>query len=131
MRVQANIPIILMGEAGIGKTSLIKVFKEISNGHLYIMCIHAGVLIKEIIEFIDKSIHTSIAEPNVILFFDEINTNKLIGGFFKELLIERRIQGRLIPENIHFIAACNPFKLKARRSKDEYSGNIQRIGRNE
>ena len=124
MRVQANIPIILMGEAGIGKTSLIKVFKEISNGHLFIMSIHAGVLIKDIVEFIDKSIISSINEPNVILFFDEINTNKLIGGFFKELLIERKIQGNLIPANIHFIAACNPFKLKSRRSKDDFCGNI-------
>ena len=113
-----------MGEAGIGKTSLIKLYKELVNGDLFTMGIHAGVLISEIEQFIDSAIKSTKKENNVILFFDEINTNKLIGGFFKELLIERTLKGQLVPDNIHFIAACNPFKLKTARTKDEYSGNI-------
>ena len=48
----------------------------------------------------------------MVLFFDEINTNKNISGLLKEILIDRRLEGKKIDKNILLLAACNPYKLK-------------------
>jgi E3 ubiquitin-protein ligase RNF213 len=45
----------------------------------------------------------------VIVFFDEINTNKNVGGLFKEILIDKHVNGRKLNEKIVVIAACNPY----------------------
>jgi midasin (ATPase involved in ribosome maturation) len=41
--MQAKIPVILMGETGIGKTSLIRLLSHISNDPIKIINIHSGV----------------------------------------------------------------------------------------
>ena len=46
---------------------------------------------------------------DTILFFDEANTTEAI-GLIKEVMCDRRINGRPIKENVKFIAACNPYK---------------------
>ena len=46
---------------------------------------------------------------DTILFFDEANTTDAI-GLIKEVMCDRRINGRPIKENVKFIAACNPYK---------------------
>jgi E3 ubiquitin-protein ligase RNF213 len=43
MRIQAKIPVILMGETGIGKTSLIKLLSYITDDPIKVINIHAGV----------------------------------------------------------------------------------------
>ena len=48
----------------------------------------------------------------MILFFDEINTNKNISGLLKEILIDKKFLGEKYHKNIIPIAACNPYKLK-------------------
>eukprot|EP00118_Oscarella_pearsei_P023946 m.294339 g.294339 ORF g.294339 m.294339 type:complete len:5643 (+) comp40744_c0_seq7:98-17026(+) len=47
--------------------------------------------------------------PTVVLFFDEINTSSCI-GLFKEILVDRAMEGEPIPENLFFVAACNPHR---------------------
>jgi hypothetical protein len=49
----------------------------------------------------------------VIVFFDEINTNKNIGGLFKEILIDKQINGIKLNDKIVVIGACNPYQLKS------------------
>ena len=46
---------------------------------------------------------------DTVLFFDEANTTEAI-GLIKEVMCDRRINGRRIKENVKFIAACNPYK---------------------
>ncbi len=46
---------------------------------------------------------------DTVLFFDEANTTEAI-GLIKEVMCDRRINGRSIKENVKFIAACNPYK---------------------
>lgn len=48
-------------------------------------------------------------KTDTILFFDEANTTEAI-GLIKEVMCDRRIQGRRLPDDIKFIAACNPYK---------------------
>jgi midasin (ATPase involved in ribosome maturation) len=43
MRIQAKIPVILMGETGIGKTSLIRLISSITDDPIRIINIHSGV----------------------------------------------------------------------------------------
>ena len=48
-------------------------------------------------------------EIDTVLFFDEANTSDAI-GLIKEVMCDRRINGRLIKEDVKFIAACNPYR---------------------
>ena len=62
----------------------------------------------------------------MVLFFDEINTNKNISGLLKEILIDRRLEGRKIDKNILLLAACNPYKLKKNDSSTFTAGIKQK-----
>ena len=48
----------------------------------------------------------------VILFFDEINTNPNIDGVLKEILIDKKMMGVSLPKNFIPIGAANPYKFK-------------------
>jgi len=48
----------------------------------------------------------------VIIFLDEINTNENISGVLKEIIVDQRLLGELLPGNIAIVAACNPYKFK-------------------
>ena len=55
LRIRANIPVIMMGETGCGKTSLIrKLYELMNNGvcNMEILNIHAGVTDNEILHFL-------------------------------------------------------------------------------
>jgi hypothetical protein len=43
------------------------------------------------------------------VFFDEANTTDAI-GLIKEIMCDRRINGRPISDDLNFIAACNPYR---------------------
>jgi hypothetical protein len=48
------------------------------------------------------------------VFFDEFNTTEDL-GLICEILSERTILGKPLPDNICLLAACNPLKLRTRR----------------
>ena len=57
LRTRAGIPVILMGETGCGKTSLIKILSTLLNNgtmNLKIKNIHAGIKDQDIIDFIEQ-----------------------------------------------------------------------------
>lgn len=47
---------------------------------------------------------------NVLLFFDEVNTNYNVNGLLKEILVDRRCMGVKLHDKIRLISACNPYK---------------------
>lgn len=98
-----------MGETGIGKTALVKLLSSIMLMKFDTLNVHAGITSNEIIAFVNKYIES---QEDIVLFFDEINTNEHVGGLLKEIVIDRRIDGYRLPKNIIPIAACNPYKLK-------------------
>ena len=71
MKTRANIPVIMMGETGCGKTSLIKMLSLIKNkglnSRIEILNIHQGVNDEEIIEFIEKIKEKTKKEDNELL----------------------------------------------------------------
>ena len=49
LRIRAKIPVILMGETGIGKTALVKLLSSIMDMEFYTLNIHAGITTDDII----------------------------------------------------------------------------------
>ena len=140
LRIRVNIPVIMMGETGCGKTSLIRKLSQLLNNgssrKMKILNIHAGTTDKDIIEFIQTKVineareleiqenknkinflnQGQIYEPRKLwIFLDEINTCKSM-GLISELMCKHTCQGNPLPENIVFIAACNPYRHGKKRS---------------
>ena len=153
LRIRANIPIIMMGETGCGKTSLIRKLYELTNNgvsNMEILNIHAGVTDDEIVHFLydnKKKNNTIIKNSSIIerakmlekkeneiekefeekgliyfkkkfwVFLDEINTCNSM-GLICEMMTKKSCQGKPLPNNIFFIAACNPYRY-ADKSEEE------------
>lgn len=96
---------------------------------LYLMKVHGGTTEDVIAEKVQEAIER--AEDNrkqgfrhyTILFFDEANTTEAI-GLIKEIMCDRRFHGKQIPENIKFIAACNPYRQYVFFMNVTYSGKV-------
>ena len=145
LRIRAKTPVILMGETGCGKTSLIKMISKLKKNNLMITFdIHAGITDKEIIEMLQ---HYGLLEgyeknlnniaPNacemmnrciekgeefiVWLFLDEINTCNSM-GLLTELMTKKTVQGKRVLDFVVFIGACNPYKMRVKKRKEEEVG---------
>ena len=70
LRIRENIPVIMMGETGCGKTSLIRKLSElINNGEkqMEILNIHAGITDEEIVNFLfEKKEKDGVKYPSII-----------------------------------------------------------------
>ena len=103
-RIFANIPVILMGETGCGKTELIKQLMKMlnkdrdkKNQNFIIKNMHSGVKESEIIEVIEKAEKNLEESKNDLLciFFDEINTTSLLSKM-KEIFVNHSLNGKKI-----------------------------------
>ncbi len=122
MRFRCNIPVIIMGETGSGKTRLIKFMcdlkrgKQVESKNMLIMKTHGAITQEDIFRKTRKAI--SLARENfkkgiktTVLFFDEANTTKDI-GVIKNIMCDRLLNGEKIPDDIglQFVAAVNPYR---------------------
>ena len=123
-RIKANIPVIIMGETGCGKTSLIKKLSQIlNNGEelVRIINIHPGITDEEIsikmneinqkakkAEYIDKE---KYIKKELWVFFDEINTCLSL-SLLTEIFINKTVNGEPLEKNIRLIGACNPYRRR-------------------
>jgi len=135
LRFKANIPVIIMGETGCGKTSLIKYFAFLNlrlnfaqiNNLIHVK-IHGGMtgehIEKKLIEaeqlairnhelFVQNNAIKNQSTPiTAILFFDEANTTEAI-GLIKEIMCDLTCNGRPISlqYGLKMVAAVNPYKI--------------------
>lgn len=119
LRVRANIPSIMVGETGCGKTSLIKVLADLKDEKMKILNIHSGTTNQDIIDFFEKDPELKPIENNgekqiqnnkkIWVFFDEINTCDSI-GLISEIMCKRTLLGKRLKDNLLFFGACNPYK---------------------
>ena len=141
LRIRANIPVIIMGETGCGKTSLVRYLARTCHAPFRVFNFHAGVTEAQIIDFVKKM--KSYAEDpdrkrqSVWIFLDEINTCSHLGTI-KEIICHHTLRGDPLPSNLVFIAACNPYRLRPsesvfttgltdRSSTDEFSRLVYRV----
>ena len=80
----------------------------------YVYQVHGGTTEEDIIKKVKDAENISVENRNThnidtVLFFDEANTTESI-GLIKEVMCDCRVNGRLVAENVKFIAACNPYK---------------------
>ena len=92
------------------------------------LCIHAALTPNDIKEFMKgkidlarsvqkrqgtsllaETLKESLSHATIVVFFDEINTSSCM-GLFKEILVDRTLEGEPIPDNLFVIAACNPHR---------------------
>ena len=140
IRIRSGIPVIMMGETGCGKTSLIRMLSQMQNkgekNGMKILNIHAGTNDDDIIKFMNEFVipeaklileseknikeerlrnNQTFENKKVWVFLDEINTCKSM-GLISELMCKRTCQGVSLPENIVFIAACNPYRIREKKT---------------
>ena len=114
-RIIANIPVIIMGDTGCGKTSLITKLNQILNGGkstLKIVNIHPGIN--------DEILYEKMKEANeeaekmdkeLWVFFDEMNTCLSL-SLLTDIFINRNCNGNKINDKIRLIGACNPYRRR-------------------
>ena len=124
LRLRYNLPAIIMGETGCGKSTLIRNMCSILGLPLHTLNVHGGMEDHDIIQWMNSKISLAQELNNdtstrIVLFLDEINTCNCM-GLFKEIVCDRSLNGFLLPENIKIIAACNPYRL--RNTKSLYGG---------
>ena len=121
MRFRCNIPVVIMGETGCGKTRLIQFMCSLqalqtAATNMLILKVHGGTTETDVMRKVEEA--EKLAERNyleykidTVLFFDEANTSPAI-GLIKEIMCDRRMYGRHIRTDIglQFIAACNPYR---------------------
>ena len=121
-RIKADIPVIIMGETGCGKKSLIiKLNQILNNGEnlVKIINIHPWITDEDIYKELKKIDEEAKKDKNkeIWILFDEINTclNQFL---LNEIIINRTYREETMSKNIRLIGVCNPYrKRKANKEK--------------
>ena len=115
-RIKANVPVIIMGDTGCGKTALITKLNQILNNGkktVEIINIHPGITDENLCELMKEK--DKIAKDSKIeelwVFFDEINTCLSL-SLLTEIFINRTYNGNKISDKIRLIGACNPYRKR-------------------
>ncbi|CAG2237364.1 RNF213 [Mytilus edulis] len=113
LRVNTRLPILIMGETGCGKTSLIRYLANICGVAFEVFSIHAGTDDHQIKERIKEASQNARKLPKnqYWLFLDEINTCDHL-GLITSAICHRFCQGIHMPPNLILLAACNPYRLR-------------------
>ena len=125
MRLRVKIPVIMMGETGCGKTTLIEMASKLINkGKVYIkkMNIHAGIIDEDIINFINEIKISVISEDKILLqkkeeefeSLPEVSKQAYLKNNSKEKIIENyknEIKQRKIWIFFDEINTCNSMGL--------------------
>ena len=119
---KANLPVILMGETGCGKTFLIKTMVKIYGGDLKELQINGETNENNIINFLEVNNLLMDNENNeqqntlIWLLLDEFNScNELV--LISEIFLKRSVYGKQLNPNIKVIGTCNPYRIKDNSKK--------------
>lgn len=111
LRIENQIPVIIMGETGCGKTSLIRHLARLLDADFKCLNIHAGTSEDQIHDFIESCKAPGNTPRQTWAFLDEINTCDHL-GMIADLLCHRQLGGRPLPHGLVLLAACNPYRRK-------------------
>ena len=120
MRMKCGLPVIVMGETGCGKSSLMRSMCAVLGWRLHTLNIHGGMDDANVIAWVEGVLATISTSETVnewgvvqtdVIFLDEVNTCNSM-GLFKEMLCDGSMNGRVLPRSVKVIAACNPYRLR-------------------
>ena len=124
LNIEAKIPVILMGETGVGKTKLLEMLTTLygkGTCRWKRLQIHAGTTDQKIVDFIEevnKEIKEEHAENELTwIFLDEINTCNSL-GLITEIMCNHTYLGKKISDNYVFLGACNPYRILRKRMRE-------------
>ena len=124
LNIEAKIPVILMGETGVGKTKLLEILAtlyEKGEATWEILQIHSGTTDEDIVSFIDNITQKVLMNGNedrlTWIFLDEINTCNSL-GLITEIMCNHTYLGKKINDNFIFIGACNPYRLLTKKMRE-------------
>lgn len=135
MRFRCEIPVIIMGETGCGKTRLVKFLCDLQREgrdveNMKLVKVHGGTNADTIYKKVREAeelaqINRQKYKLDTILFFDEANTTEAIFAI-KEVLCDKTVQGFSLKKNsgLKIIAACNPY----RRHTSQMIERLERAG---
>ena len=141
LKIRENVPVIMMGETGCGKTSLIRKLDELLNNgedKMKILNIHSGITNEKIVEFLfskqEYNKMSIIDEAKELEKLEQCTYEEMLKkgkyyekrklwifldeintcnslGLISELICKHSCNGIQLPENIVFIGACNPYRI--------------------
>ena len=124
LNIEAKIPVILMGETGVGKTKLLEMLTTLygkGECRWKRLQIHAGTTDTTIVEFLDKvtqEVKDEGAENQLTwIFLDEINTCNSL-GLITEIMCNHTYLGKKINDNFVFLGACNPYRILTKTMRE-------------
>ena len=114
-RIKINMPFIIMGETGCGKTLLItKLNQIINNGEILLEKINfypditEQIICEEMKRINNKYLNS---KEEIWVFFDDINTCQLL-DLINEIFLNRTFLGEKLNENIRLMGGCNPYRKR-------------------
>ena len=113
MRLKNHLPVVIMGETGCGKSSLIRQLCSVIRAPLRTLNIHGGMEDEDVVRWMQERVSEAKMYPRerIVVFLDEVNTCNSM-GLFKEMICDGSMNGTPLPDNMRLIAACNPYRLK-------------------
>ena len=121
MRFRCNIPVIVMGETGCGKTRMVEFMSKLKAGdhkdvkNMEVVKVHGGITVSAIQEKVIKAVQLAtdnLKNKNLetVLFLDEANTTEAIFAI-KEIVCDATVHGRPFADSgLKIVAACNPYR---------------------
>ena len=124
LNIEAKIPVILMGETGVGKTKLLEMLATLyGHGNLRWerLQIHAGTTDEKIVSFLEEvnqKVEKDDAKDKITwIFFDEINTCNSL-GLITEIMCNHTYLGKKLNKNYVFLGACNPYRILTKKMRE-------------
>ncbi|XP_030632557.1 E3 ubiquitin-protein ligase rnf213-alpha-like [Chanos chanos] len=128
MRFQCNIPVIIMGETGCGKTRLVQFMCDLlrtENGrrNMIVVRVHGGTISEEIYKKVQQAIQISQENEalgmDTVLFFDEANSTEAVYAI-KEVICDKTVNGcKIDAPRLKFVAACNPYRKHTQQAIEQ------------
>jgi hypothetical protein len=114
-RILADIPVIIMGETGCGKTALItKLSQLLNNGEILVQIIniHPGITDEYLCQKMEEMNEKAKKQQKELwVFFDEINTCLSL-SLLTEIFVNKTFNRKPLDKKIRLIGACNPYRKR-------------------
>jgi len=93
---------------------------SVKRSSFFHLDVHGGLQFSELQLFIRYVSSYALRNPsvNITAFLDEVNTASILGSF-QEIMVDRSLEGKALPENIFWVGAINPPRTDSSVSKSE------------